>query len=195
MIKPFVNTLEQYASLTTEEINLITGRIEFQSLKKGNLFLEAGDLSQRIGFILSGVFRLYTINEDGKEITLLFFKEGDFLVDIDSFHDETPSLGNLQAETDAELLVISKTSWQFFETEVRNWHFIAKRMSQDALIDDLRFQRKLIDQEAIDSYKDFLEQYPTIAQRVPDHHLASYMGITKHSLSRIRKKMASEKKS
>lgn len=191
MKSPLIEVIRKHIPLTDEEAATIQSLSTMRQLKKGEVFLEQGKIAQEIGFILSGVLRYYVIDDSGNEITYLFKQENSLFTNLESFYDNQPSKGTIQAETDAEILVFSKTSWLAISKTVKEWDFAIKRISQNTLVEDMTFQRKLIDQEASASYLDFLREYPTIAQRVPAGHLASFLGITRHSLSRIKKKLSS----
>jgi CRP-like cAMP-binding protein len=195
MILPLTDTLKKYIRLTDQDIAEIEVRSKLKTFKKGDFLLQAGEVAKEMCFVFSGVFRVYYPAPDGTEVTYLFIKEHDLFTETTSYYNERPSLGNIQAETIVEVVLFSKASWEELRLLVKDWDFAMKRLSQDHLMRRLRFQRILIDHDATTAYKVLLDKDPTIALRVPSHHLASYMGITKHSLSRIRKNIASERKS
>jgi CRP-like cAMP-binding protein len=195
MIKPLSDTIRQYIHLTDQNIVEIEARAVQKSFRKGEFLLQIGDVARDLCFILSGVFRVYYLDHHGNEITYMFIKEDDLFTETTSFYKESPSICSIKAEIDTEVVLFTKESWQQLRVLIKDWDYAMKRLSQDQLMYKLRFQRLLRDQDATTAYKVLLDKDPTVALRVPAHHLASYMGITRHSLSRIRKKIASEKKS
>ena len=195
MITSLIDTIKKYIRLTKHDIAEIEARSKLKTFSKGDFLLQAGEVAKEMCFVLSGIFRFYYSDPNGKEITCMFIREGDLFTETTSYYKGDPSAGNIKAETTVEVILFSKSSWEELRQSVKDWDFAMKRISQDQLTQKLCFQRLLIDQDATTTYKALLETDPTIALRVPAHHLASYMGITKHSLSRIRKKIASERKS
>lgn len=195
MNSSLIEFLRKFIPLTDNEASFIHSLTTSRRLKKGEVFLEQDKIAQEIGFVLSGVLRYYVIDNSGNEITYLFKQENNLFTNLDSFYNNKPGHGTIEAETEAEILVFSKTSWLTISETVKEWDSTIRKIYQNSLIEHITFQRKLIDQEASASYLDFLREYPTIAQRVPASHLASFLGITRHSLSRIKKKLSSSDES
>lgn len=188
-----IATLRKYGNITDNDEAAILAHATIRHYQKGEDFLSARKVATEIGFLVEGVFRYYTIDREGKEHTFTFIKEGEFFTNLTSYHEGLPSYGTIQAETDAEVIVLDKTTWEYLSETIKDWEYISKRLSQVGLINHLQFLRQLISHDATYCYLRFLERFPTIANRVPAQHLASFMGITKHSLSRIRKKIADKK--
>ncbi|WP_020567888.1 Crp/Fnr family transcriptional regulator [Neolewinella persica] len=195
MITPLTDFIKKYIHLTDQDISEIEARAVYKSFSKGDFMLKVDEVAKELCFIFSGVLRVYYVDKSGNEVTYMFIKEGDLFTETTSFYNESPSICSIKAETDTEVVIFPKPAWRELRTLVKDWDFAMKRLSQDQLMRKLRFQRLMIDQDATTAYKVLLDKEPTIALRVPAHHLASYMGITRHSLSRIRKKIASENKS
>ncbi len=195
MIDTLIAELSKHASFTDEEISIIEKNASPRHFKKGEIFTDPTKIAREICFIISGIFRYYAIDKEGQEITFLFFKENELFTDLTSFHDEVPCKGYIIAETDAATITISKPSWRLLMDAVKEWDFTMRRVSQETLLKHVAFQRRLLMQDASKSYTDFVKLYPTIAQRVTDLHIASYLGITRHSLSRIRKNLSTKNKS
>ena len=195
MIKPLIDTIRKYIHLTDQDIATIKARAVHKTYCKGDYMLQIGEVSKEIYFILSGVLRVYYLDQSGNEITYVFVKEGELFTEPTSFYTGTPSICSIKAVVDTEVVLFPKSPWQELSVLIKDWEYAMKRLSQDQLMHKLRFQRLLIDQDATTAYQVLLDKEPTIALRVPANHLASYMGITKHSLSRIRKKITSDSKS
>jgi len=195
MITPLSVSINKYISLSDQDIAEIEARAVYKSFRKGDYLLQIGEVAKELCFITSGIFRVYYVAPNGNEVTYMFIKENDLFTETTSFYKESPSICGIIAEVDTEVILFPKSAWQELGGLIKDWHFAMKRLSQDQLMRKLRFQRLLIDQDATTAYMILLDKEPTIALRVPAHHLASYMGITKHSLSRIRKKIASKGKS
>lgn len=187
-----VTYLNKFGDLSNNDISFISEQSVVKKFKMGDIFVEAGKNVNQVGFILSGVFRYFFYDKEGNEITSLFMAENDFVTNINSFNEYIPSSGTIIAETDCSVIIISREIWELYSEKIPNWNTIMHAITNKTLLAKTNFQRKLISQDAKTSYLDFLEKYPTIIQRVPLIHIASFLGITKFSLSRIRKQITLE---
>ena len=109
------------------------------------------------------------------------------MVDSVSFYNGTPSSEYVEAITDCTLLVFSKNSFSELSIAISNWSDIFTRILTDALMKKVQDSNTMLNQDATTRYLKFLELFPNVANRVPLSMLASYLGITQSSLSRIRK--------
>lgn len=184
-----IDHLKKFGYLSNIDISLIFEHTVVKDFKMGESFVDAGKNVNQVGFILSGVFRYFFYDKEGNEITSLFMIENDFVTNINSFNEYIPSSGTIIAETDCSVIIISRKLWELYYENIPNWNSIMQAVTNKTLLAKTNFQRKLLSQDAKTSYLDFLEKYPTIIQRVPLIHIASFLGITKFSLSRIRKQI------
>ena len=184
-----VGYLQIFGDLSNNDISLISEHSVFKDFKMGDIFVEAGKNVDKVGFVLSGVFRYFFYDKEGNEITSLFMAENEFVTNINSFNEYIPSSGTIIAETDCTAIIISREIWELYAEKILNWNSIIQAVTNKTLLSKTNFQRKLISQDAKTSYLDFIDKYPTIIQRVPLIHIASFLGITKFSLSRIRKQI------
>ncbi|GAA3521623.1 cyclic nucleotide-binding domain-containing protein [Aquimarina addita] len=187
-----IDYLKKFGHLSNDDITLILEQSVFKRFKTGAIFVEAGRNVNEVGFIISGVFRYFFYDKEGNEITSLFMSESDFVTNINSFNEYIPSSGTIIAETDCTTILISRDVWKMFSEKISSWNSIMQAITNKTLLAKTNFQRKLISQDAKTSYLDFLEKYPTLIKRVPLVHIASFLGITKFSLSRIRKQITQE---
>lgn len=184
-----IDHLKKFGYLSNIDISLIFEHTVVKDFKMGESFVDAGKNVNQVGFILSGVFRYFFYDKEGNEITSLFMIENDFVTNINSFNEYIPSSGTIIAETDCSVIIISRKLWELYYENIPNWNSIMQAVTNKTLLAKTNFQRKLLSQDAKTSYLYFLEKYPTIIQRVPLIHIASFLGITKFSLSRIRKQI------
>src|SRR5690554_2453068 len=149
------------------------------------ILLAEGQISRTMFFIVDGCLRTW-INNDGKEITTQFFFEGDSVASIESFRTNQPSLYSIES---IEPCVLQTISHQDFQIAIENSAELKKKL------EDRLFRRLFQSQQLLYSflknnpqkrYEELIERYPHIIQRVPQHYIASYLGITSVSLSRIR---------
>jgi len=189
MNTPLKDTLAKYNVLSREQIEIVVSCATKRNYKKGEYFLKSGEANVELGYLTLGVFRYFVIDEKGNENTSMFIAEGDFFTELESFHEKGTSIGYFQAETDAETLIFDRSNYDRMVSEVQEMEYIFKRLSQKKLAEQLKLFRTILTLEAKDSYLLLLNQFPSIVSRVPDSHLASHLGITRHSLSRIKKKI------
>lgn len=187
-----VHYLKTFGFLTNDDVSLIEKHSIIKDFKMGDIFIDTGKVAHQVGFILSGVFRYFFYDKEGNEITALFIAENQFVTNVNSFNEFIPSSGTIIAETDCSVILLSRETWELFTKKIPNWNSILQVITNKELLAKTNFQRQLISQDAKTSYLNFLEKYPTIVQRVPLIHIASFLGITKFSLSRIRKQITQE---
>jgi CRP-like cAMP-binding protein len=189
---PFIDFLRIHIELSDEHSALILSYLSVQKYSPLEFFIENGQKSDRMAFVISGVFRFYSIDDEGSEVTSSFMKENHLVSDRISFFDGSTGSGTIQAETDCEVVSFSKKSWDLFCNSIPSWEIGFQKIISEALRIHTDFQRSIINLDAKDSYLLFMKSKPTILQRVPLSHVATYIGITPSSLSRIRKSLNSK---
>ena len=180
----------------TETINITEGEFKFaktlfkpKKLWKKRFILEDGETCKYTAFVEKGLLRSYTVDSKGNEHILQFSLQGWWAGDLYSFLTGEPSAQNIEALEDSELLLITKPSWDELLKEVPAFERYFRILIQNNLI---ATQRRLIgsfSKTAEEKYQKLLQDFPDIVQRVPQHMIASYIGITRETLSRIRSQM------
>lgn len=182
-MEEFIKYLLQFAHLNPKQIDLIISKAEETELYKGKYFAEEGKILQQVGFILDGIFRIWYYNDKGEEITKIFIEEKHLLFNLKN----VPSAEYIQAATDCKLLVFSNAGWKEISDTIPEWESMIHKITNAALVQKLKRVSPLISQDATTRYLEFMEKYPTLVNRIPLSYIASYLGITQQSLSRIRK--------
>ncbi|ACU07523.1 cAMP-binding protein - catabolite gene activator and regulatory subunit of cAMP-dependent protein kinases [Flavobacteriaceae bacterium 3519-10] len=188
-MEAFTDYILQFGNLNRQQIDLIVGKAKETELRKDSYFSEAGKIPRQVGFVLEGVMRGCYYNNKGDEITRCFISENSLVVDYVNFEAHTASSEYLQASTDCNLVVFSKADWEDLSRTIVGWDPIKNKMVQQCLYQKSR-KGPVISQDATTRYLEFLENYPTLANRVALSHIASYLGVTQQSLSRIRKNIS-----
>lgn len=176
-----------YETVHTSHLNHIESQIksEYLSVPSKAILLEEGKVAEKLYLIRKGCLRLFFYNE-GKDITFQFFFEGDFVASFDSLYKRTPSLFYLESIEPTELTAIRRED--FYNLINNNLSF--RLLYEEKLIDRFHAYQQLflsrIKNTPQQRYEELLKEYPNIIQRVPQHYIASYIGITPVSLSRIR---------
>lgn len=186
-MKAFINYVLQFGNLNQQQIELITSKATKLNLPKDAYFSEAGKTARQVGFILEGVTRVCYYNNKGEEITKYFIEENNLVVDLESFDNEIPSSAYVQAVTDCKLICFEKKSWQDLLNTIVGWDTMVHKIIAKALMQKVERRSPLVTEDATERYLKFLEIYPQVVNRVPLAYIASYLGITSSSLSRIRK--------
>lgn len=186
-MKEFIEYVLQFGNLNKQQIDLILSKATELELKKDEYFSEAGKVSQQVGFVLDGIVRVCYYNNKGEEITKYFIDENNLVVDLESFENEIPSTAYVQAITDSTIMVFSKRDWKELSNTIVGWDAIVHKVVSRALMQKVERRSPQISEDATTRYLKFLEIYPNVVNRVPLSFVASYLGITQSSLSRIRK--------
>ena len=174
--------------LTEEEFNYCKTLFLPKKLRKRQYLLQEGDVCKYQAFVEKGILRSYTVDDKGNEHILQFASEGWWMADLDSFLTNDPSLFNIEALEDAELLLITKPSWEQLMQKLPKFEHYFRILLQNHLIATQRRLLQSLSETAEERYIHFMNTYPGCVRRIPQHMIASYLGITRETLSRIRKK-------
>ncbi|MEO7976944.1 Crp/Fnr family transcriptional regulator [Flavobacterium sp.] len=186
-MKAFIDYTLQFGNLNQQQIDLITKKAVELQLPKDEYFSEAGKVAQQVGFVLEGIIRVCYYNNKGEEITKYFIEENNLVVDLESFDNEISSNSYVQAITDCKLLVFSKKDWTELLDIIIPWQAIVSKIISRALRQKVERRSPLVSEDATTRYLMFLKIYPNLVNRIPLSYIASYLGMTQSSLSRIRK--------
>lgn len=182
-----INKLLQYGNLNQQQTDLITQHATEVHVKKGNYFHEAGKIAKQVGYLTDGVIRLCYYGKGGEDFTRYFLTEDSFIVDMDSFYNEIPSSVYTEAVTDCQLIVFEKEDFNYLGSTIISWNEIFAKIATQGLSFKASASAIMLTQDATERYEAFLKRWPGLANRIPLSSLASYLGITQSSLSRIRK--------
>lgn len=183
------------SKVTIEESDkeLIKTHLSIKKLKRKQFLLQEGDVCRTIAFVEKGMLRSFSVDEDGTERIMQFAPEGWFIADLYSFLTGEPATYNIEALEDAELAVMSKESHEDLLKKCPKYETFHRELITSAYIALQKRLSSIISFTVEERYEAFMVQYPHIAQRVPQHMIASYMGLTPETLSRVRKRIASGK--
>jgi len=185
-MKEFIEYILQFGNLNKQQIDLIAGKATELKLSKENYFSEAGKIPRQVGFLVDGVVRGCYYNNKGEEITRCFITENSLIADYINFEAHTVSTEYLQACTDCKLILFSKDNWDELTHTIVGWDNIKNKMVQKCLYQKSR-KSPVISEDATTRYLEFMNNHPSLINRIPLTYIASYLGVTQQSLSRIRK--------
>lgn len=185
-MEEMIEYILQFGNLNKQQIDLIISKGEVLQLKKEDYFSEAGKIPKQVGFVVEGVIRGCYYSNKGEEITRCFISENSLVCDYVNFEANVVSSEYLQACTDCHLIVFSKKDWEELSHIIVGWDNIKNKMVQRCMYQKSR-KGPVISQDATTRYLEFMKNYPSLINRIPLSYIASYLGVTQQSLSRIRK--------
>lgn len=184
-----LKNISQYINLSEEDFKQFVKPFEYKKFKKKEVVLKEGDCCLFEGFVLNGCFKIYYLNEKGFEQTLYFAVEGWWITDIDSLINNVPSILNIEALEDSEVLMIAKKDKEYLYETMPQIEKLFRIMNQKSSVALQRRILSLTGKTADKRYLEFLEKYPGLEQKLTQQQVASYLGITHEFLSKIRKKV------
>ena len=193
MFELLFQKFDEKIQLNEEEKQLTKSFFIPKKIRKKQYMLQEGDVCKYTAFVEKGFLRCYTIDDRGNEHILQFAFEGWWIADQYSFLTNTPSRYNIDALEDCELLLLTKESEEQMLEKIPRLERYFRLLLQNSLIATFRRLESSLSDTAEEKYNRLLTNCPTIADRVPQHMIASAMGITPETLSRIRKQMSLRK--
>ena len=155
----------------------------------GENVIEAGDRVREINFVVTGLARYYYLTSEGKEFNKSFARTGQVLSSVSSLVSGAPSPFSIQALEPCECLTISYADLEELCNGYREWEILARRLLEQLAIKKERREADFLLLSASERYTKFLDEFADVADRIPNYHIASYLGITEVALSRIRKRL------
>jgi len=190
-MEALINYLLHFGHLNQQQIDLVKSRGVLKELKKDEYYAEAGKIPHEVIFLTEGILRVCYFTYKGEDVTKYFIEENNFVVDIESYNQRIPASGYIQTITDAKFIVFSREVMQEFSMTIIGWDAIISKITSKGLAEKVNKISSMIPEDATERYRSFLNKFPQLANRIPLSYLASYLGITQSSLSRIRRKISS----
>lgn len=193
MYEVFFETLKSKADFSREDLAAIQKHLTPKKLRKKQYLLQEGDVCKFVAFVEKGVLRSYTIDEKGTERIIQFALEGWLISDLYSFLTAEPATYTIDAIEDCELVLISKNAHEELLRKLARYETWIRLEITGAYIALQKRLTSIISLSLEERYESFTSTYPHIVQRVPQHMIASYMGLTPETLSRVRKRITTGK--
>lgn len=192
MLEFFRKYLEDKISITEADYELIESVCIIKKLRKHQFLLSEGDVCIYSGFVCKGFLRKYSVNDKGIEHTVYFATENWWISDRQSLMDGKPSKYNIDAVEDSVVLLIGKSNFEMLNERIPAFKDMVNLILQRSLNAAHERINETFQSTAEEKYYHFLKTFPNLANRAPRHMVASYLGITPETLSRIRKQMSSK---
>ena len=184
------NRMEQFTPLMPDELNDVLSHFELKNAKSKSIIIEQGSIARKVYFIVNGSMRFF-YNNDNNEITGAIFMNNEFVTPHDSFFSQTPTRYSLQAIEDTVIFELSFANYKKLRQKYSSVTDLTIKILEKALSVTLTNKSLLLAMTHEERYKKILEDKPEWILRIPGHMLASYLGITPTSLSRIKKRLNS----
>lgn len=192
MFDSFKRYISNKAKLTNQELDKIQSLSIEKKFRKKQYLLQTGDICKHHTFIVKGCMRLYRISNKGVEHIIRFAIEEWWMGDKESLNTGQPSRSNIDALEDSEVLMWTKENHQILLDEIPAFNVFSERVQARSLASSYNRIYTTISLSAEEKYHDFIQTYPNIFNRVPLHMIASYLGVSRETLSRIRNQFTSK---
>ena len=191
-IKPLLNNIEKYVTLTNTEVDFLTSRLSSRKYLKGQYILQQGDISKTECFIISGCTKMFYLDDKGQEHIIMFSIEDWWTSDLGSFISQTPSDFNVQCLEKTEIIQFSYDNIEEIFFEIPKLERFFRKIIEKAFVASQKRIIRNFSLTAKERYVIFSNNYPKMEQRIPQYMIASYLGITKEFLSKIKKQLILE---
>jgi len=192
MYELFFQDFHKKVPITPEEEVIIRNHLTPKKLRKKQYLLQEGDVCKNIAFIEKGALKAYSVDDNGNDHIIQFGLEGWIISDLYSFLTGELATYNIDAIEDAELVLISKAAHEELLQELPKYETFTRLNITGAYLAMQKRLTSIISYSLEERYANFTALYPNIVQRVPQRMIASYMGLTPETLSRIRRRISSK---
>ncbi|ALJ03668.1 hypothetical protein APS56_00230 [Pseudalgibacter alginicilyticus] len=191
-IQPLLNYISNFVTLTDEEVDILSSKISCRNYLKGQYVVQQGDICKYEGFVISGCTKTFYVDDAGQEHIIMFSIEDWWVSDMGSFITQTPADFNVQCIENTQLIMFYYDDIEDLYREIPKLERFFRSIVEKGFV---AMQKRLVrnfSQTAKERYVYFKNQYPKIEQRIPQYMVASYLGITKEFLSKIKGQLALE---
>lgn len=189
---PIIQSIKTLVPLRKEEEQAFLDILEVRTFRKKEFLLQEGQISDRVNFINNGCFRLFYAVE-GVENTIQFFFGDSWYTDYASFLTGAPTIENLQALQTSEVVQFKKQDLYLLYDKFPVFDRVGRILAENAFLSISLLNKMLTNEEPELRYLNLLKQRPELVQQIPQHYIASYLGIKPETLSRIRKRILTSK--
>ncbi|PHR25106.1 MAG: cyclic nucleotide-binding protein [Fluviicola sp.] len=193
-MKKLIEGIHNYVSLNEREIALLEKSILKKTYKKHEVIFSEGKISDEIYFVTKGCVRLY-YNVEGNDKTAFFYTEGQFICAGESYTFNIPAIENYQAVEETEIYVFTKARIGELLSEVPKMEVLARIATENELITCQKVIASFVTKSAEERYIDLLNSQGELFQRVPQQYIASFLGVSPETLSRIKKRVHEKRRS
>ncbi|MDN3641775.1 Crp/Fnr family transcriptional regulator [Lutimonas halocynthiae] len=190
--QPLLDYINRLVQLDENEEKKLCDLISYRKLLKGQYFLQQGDICKFSGFVVSGCTKTFFVDEDGQEHVVMFAIEDWWTSDMGSYISQKPADFNVQCLENTTLIQISYEDQQELLRQIPKLERFFRLIIERAFVSSQKRIVRNLSMSAKDRYLHFRNVYPKIEQRIPQYLIASYLGITKEFLSKIKSQLILE---
>lgn len=183
-----LRNVAKHISLTPGETTFFLSLLREKKLKKKDFVTQPGQSCNAISFVNAGALRAFYTDDDDRQSTIMFAITDWWITDINAFVNKIPALISIEAVEDAELVQLSNDDLEVLYAKVPKFERFFRILMQNSYVREQQRVLQTLSLPAEQLYRNFLKKYPAFAKKVPQKHIASYLGITPEFLSFIRKK-------
>lgn len=180
--------LLKYSEIPIEEFEKFKSITKICHLEKGQFFLQAGEKTDKFGFVISGILRLFYTDFEGNEYNKSFCMEEDFVASYSALLQNKESRLSINALEKATMIVVNYNDYLKLVDQHLCWQILSRKLAEKLFIKKEQKESQFLLDSAEERYYNFLQEYPKLEGRIKQYHIASYLGITPVALSRIRMK-------
>lgn len=189
------NDFDQYIrhyipALTDEHLQLIRSKSIARKIRRKQALMLAGEVCRYKIFVLRGLLRAYSVTADGSEYVMKFTAENGWITDPDSYTNQTPSAYNIDAIEASEVMLWSHDDFEALRVAIPGLSAFSERLMTRTIGDTQKRILMNISASTEEKYQHFIATYPDVFRRVPLHMVASYLGVSRETLTRIRQGQA-----
>jgi CRP-like cAMP-binding protein len=190
--QPLIDYINRIVQLSDEEIDILLGHISYRKMLKGQYFLQQGDICKYSGFLTSGCTKTFYVDDEGQEHIVMFSVEDWWTSDMGSFIEQKPADYNVQCLENTSLIQFTYDQQQKLLQHIPKLERFFRIIIERAFVASQKRIIRNLSMSAKDRYIFFRNEYPHIEQRIPQYLIASYLGITKEFLSKIKSQLILE---
>ena len=193
LVQQLINYINKFVNLTEKEQHFVSSKVVYRKYLKGQYVVQEGDICKHQCYIVSGCTKTFYVDDNGQEHIVMFAVEDWWTSDMGSYITQTPADYNVQCIENTEMIQISYDVREELFKEVPKLERFFRMIIEKGLVASQKRIVRNFSLSAKERYLIFKESYPKIEQRIPQYMLASYLGITKEFLSKIKSKLILEK--
>ncbi len=178
--------IEKYIEINSNEKTILLESLKLININKGDIIQEQDKSNDLVGFLEAGILRSYRTDKSGNDITYHFFEEGSFFTDLYSFDKSKKSEVAIEALSNCTIYTFDKKMFKELEYKIENWSCFALQYYQEKSSCLLNFNAKVKNSTAFEAYNLFSKYYKQAIKKSPQKHIASFLGMSKYTISRIR---------
>ena len=187
-----IESIKSWVPLSIDEEKAFLQILEVKKFNKKEFLLQEGKICNKVSFINNGCMRLF-YNVEGVENTVQFFFGDSWYTDYASFLTGNPTIENMQALVETEVIQFKKNDLYKLYNTMRIFERVGRIFAENAFLSISQLNQMKTNEEPEVRYKNLLKRRPELIQQVPQHYIASYLGIKPETLSRIRKRILTSK--